>query len=177
MSDETPGLRTSEGIEDIDAGTSEADRDARISSDEGDYLPETPPDMQPRATEAAMAGKADEQETIDERIAQEVPDPYSAYGAPDDEGGLDARRDRVGGEDPDAIDSDDDFLGDGMIAQREPDVYGGPAEEAALHIVDDHLDLRDEDDPAFDVDPDFDVDPEGDTGDAEFDELVEDDEI
>lgn len=118
-----------------------------------------------------MAGEADEPETIDERIAQEVPDPDSAYGAPDDEGGLD-RRDRVGGADPDAIDSDDDFLGDGMIAQREPDVYGGPAEEAALHIVDDDLDLRDEDDPAFDAEADADAD-----GDAEFDELVEDDEF
>ena len=39
-------------------------------------------------------------ETIDERIRQEVPDPDSAYGAPDNESGLDD--DRVGGDDPDS---------------------------------------------------------------------------
>ena len=49
-------------------------------------------------------------ETIDERIRQEVPDPDSAYGAPDNESGLDG--DRVGGDDPDAIDAEDDWLGD-----------------------------------------------------------------
>jgi hypothetical protein len=42
-------------------------------------------------------------ETIDERILQEEPDPNSAYGAPDNESGLDDER--VGGDDPDSIDA------------------------------------------------------------------------
>ncbi|GAA1143271.1 DUF5709 domain-containing protein [Ornithinicoccus hortensis] len=49
------------------------------------------------------------EETIEQRIRQEVPDPDSAYGAPDNESGLD--EDRVGGDDPDAIPADRDFLG------------------------------------------------------------------
>ena len=52
-------------------------------------------------------------ETIDERIRQEVPDPDSAYGAPDNESGLDD--DRVGGDDPDSIDAEDDWLGDNEV--------------------------------------------------------------
>ena len=51
--------------------------------------------------------EARHEETIEERIRQEVPDPATAYGAPDDESGLD--RERVGGDDPDAIDADDDW--------------------------------------------------------------------
>src|SRR5689334_14674123 len=52
-------------------------------------------------------------ETIDERIRQEVPDPASAYGAPDNESGLDDER--LGGDDPDSIDAEDDWLGDGEV--------------------------------------------------------------
>lgn len=103
------------------------------------------------------------EETIDERIAQEVADPDSAYGAPDNESGLDV--DRLGGDDPDAIDASDDWLGDGEVGARRsgrliaPDhgiladfdaellaedvgVDGGAAsaEEAAMHIVDDEFD-------------------------------------
>lgn len=80
------------------------ERDARISSDEGDYLPETPPDMMPRGTEWGTApGEERSEETIDQRIAQEEPDPDSAYGAPDNESGLDDPDEFVGGDDPDAI--------------------------------------------------------------------------
>lgn len=136
---ETNDDRAYEGIDDLDAGTSDAERDVRISSDEGDDLPMTPPDMRPRASESLMSGDDDEEETIDERIAQEEPDPDSAYGAPDDESGFEAeQRERLGGEDPDAIDSDDDFLGDGMTAQREPAPFGGPAEESAIHLERDY---------------------------------------
>ena len=59
------------------------------------------------------ADEARHEETIEERIRQEVPDPATAYGAPDDESGLD--RERVGGDDPDAIDADDDWLGDAEV--------------------------------------------------------------
>lgn len=52
-------------------------------------------------------------ETIEQRIGQEVPDPDSAYGAPDNESGLDEDpRDRVGGDDPDSIPADQDWVGE-----------------------------------------------------------------
>ncbi len=99
-------------------------------------------------------------ETIEDRIRQEVPDPDSAYGAPDNESGLDVER--LGGDDPDAIDAEDDFLGGPEIGGRRagrlvaPDEGLGPdeedemiaadvgidggaasAEEAAVHVVQD----------------------------------------
>jgi hypothetical protein len=99
-------------------------------------------------------------ETIDERIRQEVPDPASAYGAPDNESGLDDD-DRLGGDDPDAIAAEDDWLGDGEVGDvragrlvapdggsgvdDEKDLVGedvgvdgaaASAEEAAVHVID-----------------------------------------
>ena len=89
-------------------------------------------------------------ETIDERIRQEVPDPDSAYGAPDNESGLDG--DRVGGDDPDAIDAEDDWLGDHEVGdaragrlvadERDPaDVLGTRRElaRAGEQLLDAHL--------------------------------------
>ena len=98
-------------------------------------------------------------ETIDQRVLQEVPDPDSAYGAPLNESGLDVEP--LGGDDPDAIPADEDWLGDAEIGDRragrlvapdqglgpdvEGDVYGmdvgidgagASAEEAAMHIID-----------------------------------------
>lgn len=90
------------------------------------------------------------EETIDQRIAQEVPDPDTAYGAPDNESGLDTER--VGGDDPDAIDPEDDWLGEPEVAEDEladaeepedePVADGAeqgrpitPAEESALRVV------------------------------------------
>lgn len=80
-----------------------------------------PPDR-PRGSMAwgVTAWEESQQETIEQRIKQEIPDPDSAYGAPDNwgsprgagESGLDAE-DMVGGDDPDAIPADDDFVGDG----------------------------------------------------------------
>ncbi|HET8988403.1 MAG TPA: DUF5709 domain-containing protein [Humibacillus sp.] len=102
-------------------------------------------------------------ETIEERIRQEVPDPNSAYGAPDNESGLDD--DRVGGDDPDSIDAEDDWLGDNEVGNQRAgrlvaddegahdddesqawahdvgiDGAGASAEEAAMHIVDEIAD-------------------------------------
>lgn len=99
------------------------------------------------------------EETIEERIRQEVPDPDSAYGAPKDESGLD--EDRVGGDDPDSIAAEDDWLGDREVGGDRagrlvaPDEAAGgdaeqglvgedvgidgaaaSAEEAAMHVVD-----------------------------------------
>lgn len=99
-------------------------------------------------------------ETIDERIRQEVPDPHSAYGAPDNESGLDV--DMVGGDDPDAIPADADWLGgpevggeragrlvdpaEGLAEDHTAEAVGedvgvdggaASAEEAAMHVIDD----------------------------------------
>ena len=102
-------------------------------------------------------------ETIEERIRQEVPDPNSAYVAPDNESGLD--NERVGGDDPDSIDAEDDWLGDNEVGDQRAgrlvaddegahdddekqawasdvgiDGAGASAEEAAMHIVDEIAD-------------------------------------
>jgi hypothetical protein len=103
-------------------------------------------------------------ETIDQRVLQEEPDPYSAYGAPDDESGEGrARRERLGGDDADSIFADEDFVGQSgrrrsgrLVAQNGTvdvdDVFAGDvgidggaasAEEAAMHILDDDEDLDD----------------------------------
>lgn len=54
-------------------------------------------------------------ETIEQRIKQEVPDPDSAYGAPDNESGMDVDP-RIGGDDPDSIPARADWYGES--AQR-----------------------------------------------------------
>jgi hypothetical protein len=132
-----------------------------------DYLDTgfSPPDR-PRGS-LAHGVTAEEQhrdETIDQRIQQEVPDPGTAYGAPDDESGLGAEAaeaDRLGGDDPDSIAADDDWLGDAEVGDQragrlvapdqglgedaERDLVGedvgidgaaASAEEAAMHVID-----------------------------------------
>lgn len=109
---------------------------------------------------------ADEQlseETIAQRIRQEEADPYSAYGAPDNESGLDDDG-MIGGDDPDAIRPELDYYGgestrvgrivapdEGLYPDRESRMVAreGRAtswdspEEAAMHYVgdDDDSDL------------------------------------
>ena len=73
------------------------------------------------------------EETIDQRIAQEVPDPDTAYGAPDNESGLDTER--VGGDDPDAIDPEDDWYGEPDVSQDDLVHPVQPAEESAMRLV------------------------------------------
>lgn len=108
------------------------------------------------------------EETIDQRIMQEESDPDTAYGAPDNESGLDGPQEEwLGGDDPDAIRAEDDFVGTrgGRVGRLvAPDQGNGPdteseawaregkamsagtAEEAAMHYVDgDDVDF-DEDD-------------------------------
>ena len=104
----------------VDAGSGQ---DELLDSSEGDNEPSSPPDLQPRATEwGTTASEQGQEESIEQRIRQEVPDPDSAYGAPDNRGhlplagagGLDDEP-RVGGADPDSIASEDDFLDDGEV--------------------------------------------------------------
>ena len=110
---------------------SELDREAEQAidylgdSEEQDNLPESPPDVRSRATEwGTTAAEQSAEETIDQRIAQEVPDPDSAYGAPRNESGLD-----------DEIDDEDDYLGSGEVRTVADDESS--AEEAAMHVIED----------------------------------------
>lgn len=123
-------------------------------------------DDRPRGDEEWGRTDPDHHDTIDERVQQEEPEEGTAYGAPDDESGLD--RERLGGDDPDAIDAQDDWLGDSEVGDARagrlvsPDegshedvekqawgqdvgVDGGAAsaEEAAMHVIDE--DPADED--------------------------------
>ncbi len=119
------------------------------------------PNETPRGVDAfgTTAAEQAQDETIDQRILQETEDPNSAYGAPHNESGLD--EERVGGDDPDAIDAEDDWLGDNEVGDaragrlvaddegthedKEKQVWASDvgvdgaaasAEEAAMHIVD-----------------------------------------
>ncbi|EAQ00190.1 adenosine deaminase [Janibacter sp. HTCC2649] len=113
----------------VDAGSGEPDL---LDSSEGDNLPATPPDQQSRATEwGTTAAEQAQGDSIDQRIAQEESDPDSAYGAPDNESGLDGPSDEVGGDDVDAIDAADDFLGDSAAGSADAET----AEESAMRIV------------------------------------------
>jgi hypothetical protein len=121
----------------------------------------SPPDR-PRGSLAhgVTAEEQSRDETIEERIRQEVPEEGTAYGAPDHESGL--VEDRVGGDDPDSIAAEDDWIGDGEVgderagrlvapdeglgSDEEKDLLGedvgidgaaASAEEAAMHVIDD----------------------------------------
>jgi hypothetical protein len=167
---------------DTDVGSYSLDDEDQMQSGEtlvdrgvDDVLDEgySPPDTA-RGSNAwgTTAWEQSQDETIEQRIRQEEPDPDSAYGAPDDESGLDrADDDTVGGDDPDAIPAEDDFLSDtggragrlvapdeGAHGDAEKELIaddvgisgsGASAEEAAMHVVDDDysdddVDLDDE---------------------------------
>jgi hypothetical protein len=141
---------------------SESARDNTLDDDIEDTLDRGySPNEKPRGVNAfgTTAYEQSLDETIDQRIRQEEEDPDSAYGAPHDESGLD--EERLGGDDPDAIDAEDDWLGDSEVGDRragrlvapdegaheddddEPyardvgiDGAGASAEEAAMHVID-----------------------------------------
>ncbi len=112
---------------------------------------ETPDKLHGSLAHGTTAEEQGEQETLEQRIRQEVPEEGTAYGAPDNEGGLDPEP-MVGGEDPDAIPAEQDFVGDpdeqGLSA-LDPDSgtgdgdlameHSGAAEEAAMHTITDDL--------------------------------------
>lgn len=129
-----------EGGDVLDAGFSPADR--------------------PRGSVAwgTTAWEQSQDETIEQRIRQEEPEEGTAYGAPDNESGLD-EPEMLGGDDPDAIPLEDDFVSDsgqragrlvapdqGFGEDEEKDEVaqdigidgaGASAEEAAMHIASD----------------------------------------
>jgi hypothetical protein len=116
------------------------------------------PPERPRGVDAFGTTLAEQRqgESIEERSRHEEPDPANAFEDPL------AESDMVGGDDPDAIAAEDDFLGDGEVGARrsgrlkapdegaredtESDMVaddvgidggGSSAEEAAMHIVED----------------------------------------
>jgi hypothetical protein len=119
--------------------------------DEGYSPPERPRGVDAFGTTVA---EQRQRESIEQRLAHEVPDPANAFEDPLAEG------DMVGGNDPDAIAAEDDFLGDGEVgdvrsgrliapdegtdADSESEMVaddvgidggGSSAEEAAVHII------------------------------------------
>jgi hypothetical protein len=147
----------------FDAEDTLIDRGVESSLDEG-YSPREKPLGVDRWGTTAWEQSQDE--TIDQRIRQEEPDPDTAYGAPDNESGLDdVEGDMVGGDDPDAIPAERDFVGDigeragrlvapdqGFGEDTEKDLVaedvgisgaGASAEEAAMHIAGDDTGVED----------------------------------
>ncbi len=135
--------------------------DTLVQEDVDDVLDRgySPPDVDRSRSHGPTVEEQLEGETIEDRISQEVSDPDSAYGAPDNESGLDEPR--IGGDDPDGIDAEDDWLGDGEVGDErsgrlvspdeglgedhEEELLGedvgvdgaaASAEEAAVHLID-----------------------------------------
>lgn len=132
--------------------------DAELYMDDpeaGDDEPWTPPERQPRGAESVDI----EDETLDQRLAQEEPEEGTAYGNPRAD---DADDDMVGGDDPDAIPAEEDFVGDpDEVVQGgsgDDSLYDGdePAEESAMHIVNDDEESFDEEDVNIDGEEDID---------------------
>ena len=142
MSDQ-PGTESFEddlGSISIDDATDSGNgQDELLDASEGDNEPWSPPDSQPRNTEwGTTAWEQSQEETIEQRIRQEEPDPDSAYGAPDDEGGLDSGDvdDSAGwrGSD-DEPDPSTENVDDGEVGGAE--AGAGSPESAAMHVVED----------------------------------------
>jgi hypothetical protein len=111
-----------------DSGSGQAEL---LDASEGDNEPWSPPDSQPRNTEwGTTAWEQSQEETIEQRIRQEQADPDSAYGAPDNEGGLDDRE-----PDPDGADPETEFVDDGEVGGGEAGT--GSPESEAIHVVED----------------------------------------
>ena len=103
----------SENIDDR-AYDAEQAADAQINLDQPDStddVPWSPPEQAPMGMQFP---DEPEEETIDQRIAQEVPEEGTAYGAPESGGMLDGpdnpeNDEMLGGDDPDAIRAEDDY--------------------------------------------------------------------
>jgi hypothetical protein len=144
-----------EGVRQLQPEDTLVQEDVEDILDRGWSPPDTDRGSRMHGVTAAEQGR---EETIEERIAQEVPDPASAYGAPDNESGLDVD---LLGDDPDTIPAAEDWLGgevgaeragrlvapdQGLTGDEEKDLVGfdvgfdgaaASAEEAAIHVVPD----------------------------------------
>lgn len=101
----------------------------------GDDEPWSPPNRLPRGSEF-LGVETDGGESLDQRINQELPDPGTAYGAPDARAERESRR-MVGGDDPDAIPADQDVLGGSVGDDASYDGDGDGPEGSAMHVVED----------------------------------------
>ncbi|MDO5503097.1 MAG: hypothetical protein Q4G67_07985 [Actinomycetia bacterium] len=113
----------------------EGDGDAEDPLDRGYSPPDTDRSSQ---TWGTTAYEQQQDETIEQRITQEIPEDGTAYGAPENESGLDTVL--IGGDDQDAIAPEDDWYGEpesDEAAERDtrPRRGDASAEESALHIV------------------------------------------
>jgi hypothetical protein len=140
MSEQNEDITTDLGVYSVDDEDQLQPEETLDYLESGERAPDpldqgySPPDTD-RSSElwGTTAYEQAHEETIDQRIAQEVPDPVTAYGAPDNESGLDTVR--VGGDDPDAIDPEDDWYGEpdvddvGLVAPAQA------AEESAMRVV------------------------------------------
>lgn len=163
MSDQPDNVTDDLGSYSLDAEDQLQPEDTLDQEDVEDVLDRgfSPPDrLHGSLAHGVTAEEQARDETIEERIRQEVPDPDSAYGAPDNESGLD--EDRLGGDDPDAIEATEDWLGDDQVGDERAgrlvapdeglgsdeekelvgedvgiDGAGASAEEAAMHVVGD----------------------------------------
>ena len=100
--------------------------------------PWSPPDRMPRGSEFVGIDTTRAGESLEQRIHQELPEPGTAYGAPDDHAEREAER-MLGGDDPDAIPADRDVLGGSADEVRSvrDEVEGESPEEAAMHVEED----------------------------------------
>ena len=167
MSEQQENMTTDLGTYSVDDEDQLQPEDTLVYDNVDDVLDRgySPPDTD-RGSRAhgVTAWEQHRDETIDERITQEVPDPLSAYGAPDNESGYDDGE-RVGGDDPDSIAAEDDWIGDGEVGDvragrlvapdrgfgedSEKDLVGedvgidgaaASAEEAAMHVIENPFD-------------------------------------
>lgn len=149
---ESLGSYSLDGEDQLQPGDTLDDRGVEDLLDEGYSPPERPRGVNAFGT---TVSEQRQRESIEQRFAHEEPDPANTY-----DNRLDDSN-RVGGDDPDAIAAEDDFLGDGEVGNRrsgrlkahEKDdgdedsgwdmaaedvgIDGGSssAEEAAMHII------------------------------------------
>jgi hypothetical protein len=120
------------GETDLDAREQEESERNLEDPSAGADEPWSPPDRLPRGSEF-VGVETDGGETLDQRINQELPDPGTAYGAPDARAERDSNR-MIGGDDPDAIPADQDVLGGPVGDDASYDDGDGP-EGSAMHVV------------------------------------------
>lgn len=143
---------------------------------------ETPDRLQGTTAFGTTAEEQRTEETLEQRVRQELHEEGTAYGAPGDEGGLDAGPTggaMVGGDDPDAIPAEQDFLGTegeagtddtvgelvatedastsggedeekDLVAQDTGDAFADSPEETAMHLTGETPDFPDDSDAVRD---------------------------
>jgi hypothetical protein len=148
---ESLGSYSLDGEDQLQAEDTLDDRGTDDLLDEGYSPPERPRGVDAFGTTISEQRQG---ESLEQRLAHEVPDPAAAFDDPL------ADPDTVGGDDPDAIAAEDDFLGDYEVGDRRSgrliahdegrhedtdpamvaddvgiDGGGSSAEEAAVHII------------------------------------------